>query len=87
MKFSRLLIASLLIILTLSISIFYNHAEPADSVCLDGGAGMGTYEACLNECQAYAPLFKEGTLRVRYGAPGGFQPGKCECCGVYRDQE
>ncbi|HPS87772.1 MAG TPA: hypothetical protein PLY36_13565 [Spirochaetota bacterium] len=91
MKFSRLFIVSLIIILALSVSVFYNHAEPGygngDSACLDGAAGMGTYEACLNECKAYAPLFKDGTLQIRYGAPTGFQPGKCECCGVYKDQD
>ena len=90
MKFSRLLIVSLTIILMLSVSVFYNHAEPGyrkGEVCMDGNAGMGTYEACKNQCEAYAPLFKEGTLRVVYARPFDFGAGKCECCGFYKDED
>lgn len=90
MKFSRLLIVSLTIILMLSVSVFYNHAEPGyrkGEVCWDGNAGMGTYEACKNQCEAYRPLVKEGTLRVLYAAPLGFGAGRCECCGFYKDED
>lgn len=81
---------SLTIILMLGVSVFYNHAVPGyreGEVCLDGSAGMGTYEACKNGCEAYAPLFKEGTLRVIYATQSGFSAGRCECCGVYKDQD